>query len=188
VWEKPSHAPKDGNRIAASTLKKKMTEIACATSSLSASITGAVAAIAEPPQIEEPTPIRVDMFDGMCITLWSAKAMISEAVIVPIIIGSDCFPVSNTTERFNPKPKRITAYCRIFFEVNLMPESNLFVFLINRAIIIPIIIAITGLPIMGKFFPSNHDGIAIIKQSAYPSPFFLIKFIFLPSFYIWIFI
>ena len=34
--EKPSHTPRDGNIIAASTLKKKITEIDCATSSSSA--------------------------------------------------------------------------------------------------------------------------------------------------------
>ena len=39
-----------------------MTEIDCATSSSSASMTGAVAAIAEPPQIEEPTPMSVEIF------------------------------------------------------------------------------------------------------------------------------
>lgn len=43
----PMALPKIGNRIAASTLKKNMTEIACATSSSSASMTGAVAATAE---------------------------------------------------------------------------------------------------------------------------------------------
>ena len=37
----------------------------CATSSSSALMTGAVAAMAEPPQIEEPTPINVDIFPGM---------------------------------------------------------------------------------------------------------------------------
>ena len=48
--------------IAASTLKKKITEIDCATSSSFASITGAVAAMAEPPQIDEPTPIKTEVF------------------------------------------------------------------------------------------------------------------------------
>ena len=56
VVENPSIVPNGGNKIAANTLKKKITEIACATSSSSASITGAVAAIADPPHIEEPTP------------------------------------------------------------------------------------------------------------------------------------
>ena len=40
-------------------LKKKITEIAVAIDSSFALITGAVAAIAEPPHIEEPTPTKV---------------------------------------------------------------------------------------------------------------------------------
>ena len=55
--------------MAARTLKKKITDMAWATSSSSASITGAVAAIAEPPQMEEPTPIRVEILEGICIVL-----------------------------------------------------------------------------------------------------------------------
>ena len=56
-----------GKMRAAITLKKKMTEIACATSSSFASITGAVAATAEPPQIEEPTPTSMEIFAGIFI-------------------------------------------------------------------------------------------------------------------------
>ena len=54
--------PSIGKKMAASTLKKKITAIAWAISSSSASIIGAVAAIAEPPQIEEPTPTSIDVF------------------------------------------------------------------------------------------------------------------------------
>ena len=57
-------APSAGKINAAKILNRKITEIACATSSSSASITGAVAAIAEPPQIDEPTPTSVE-FSGM---------------------------------------------------------------------------------------------------------------------------
>lgn len=71
VGSMPIALPKAGKIIAARTLKKKIIEIAWATSSSSASITGAVAAIAEPPQIEDPTPIRVEMFDGIFIALCS---------------------------------------------------------------------------------------------------------------------
>ena len=56
---KPSIAPKVGKRKAAITLKRKITEIDWAMSSSDALITGAAAAIAEPPQIEEPTPTKV---------------------------------------------------------------------------------------------------------------------------------
>ena len=81
-----------------------------ATSSSSASMTGAVAAIAEPPQMEDPTPTSVEIFPGTCITLCNRYAMIRDVEIVVTIIGSDCFPVSRITERFSPKPRRITAY------------------------------------------------------------------------------
>ncbi len=57
-------------------MKKKITEIACATSVSSASMTGAVAAIAEPPQMEEPTPTRIDVLEGTFSTLRSSHAMI----------------------------------------------------------------------------------------------------------------
>ena len=69
VVEKPRIPPSVGNSKAAIILKKKITEIACATSSSSASMTGAVAAIAEPPQMEDPTPTRVEMLPGICMIL-----------------------------------------------------------------------------------------------------------------------
>ena len=61
---KPSAAPMAGNTRAAIRLKRKMTDIACATSASSASTTGAVAAMADPPQMEEPTPTRVEILLG----------------------------------------------------------------------------------------------------------------------------
>ncbi len=51
--------PNRGKLIAARRLKRKITEMLLAISSSPALITGAVAAIAEPPQIAEPTPIRI---------------------------------------------------------------------------------------------------------------------------------
>ena len=174
----PSSFPNVGKKIAASTLKKKITEIACATSSSSASITGAVAAIAEPPQIDEPTPTKVEILPGICITLHSTKAMTSEMVIVLTIIGSDCFPVSTMTCRFKPKPSSTTAHCRIFFDVNLIPASNGALFLRNIAITMPAMIAITAPPIIGNMFPKNHDGTAMHRQIKIPFQFFVIKFIF----------
>ena len=50
-------------------LNRKITEIACATSSSFASMTGAVAAIAEPPQIDDPTPTKVEILVGILAIL-----------------------------------------------------------------------------------------------------------------------
>ena len=69
VVSNPRKLPNIGKKMAARTLKKKITDMAWATSSSFASITGAVAAIAEPPQMEEPTPIRVEILEGICIVL-----------------------------------------------------------------------------------------------------------------------
>lgn len=66
---KPNSPPRVGNMSAAITLKRNMTDMDCAISSSFAPMTGAVAAIAEPPQIDEPTPISVEMFAGVFISL-----------------------------------------------------------------------------------------------------------------------
>ncbi len=66
---KPTSFPKVGKEQGSQDIKKKMTEIAWATSSSSASMTGAVAAIADPPQMEEPTPIKAEVFVGIFIAL-----------------------------------------------------------------------------------------------------------------------
>jgi hypothetical protein len=51
--------PRAGNRNTAMILKRKIVEMANVTSSSFASITGAVAAFAEPPQMEVPTQMRM---------------------------------------------------------------------------------------------------------------------------------
>lgn len=68
-FDKPRKYPKEGKINAAITLKRKITEIEVAMSSLLASIMGAVAAIAEPPQIEEPTPMSIETFGFRFISL-----------------------------------------------------------------------------------------------------------------------
>ena len=167
-WENPRKEPSVGNIKAARTLKKKITEIACATSSSSASITGAVAATAEPPQIEEPTPTNVDILLGICIMRCSIYAITNDIVIVLIIIGSDCFPVSRITIRFIPNPKRMTAHCNTFLDANLIPFSKEVLSFIKSVIIMPAIMAITAPPIIGNAFPANHDGIAIHRHNNRP--------------------
>ena len=137
------------------TLKKKITEIACATSSSSASITGAVAAIAEPPQIEDPTPMSVEIFPGMRNTLHKTNAIISDVVIVITMIGKDCLPVCSTTDRLSPKPSRITAHCNIFLETNVIPDCRLVLSFTNNVMSIPAKIAKTAPPTIGNCLPSS---------------------------------
>lgn len=154
-----------------------MTEIDWAISSSFASITGAVAAIAEPPQTEDPTPISIEIFVGIFIALYRIKATIREVLIVERIIGKDWNPVDAITDRFIPKPKRITAYCRIFFEVKEIPGLRLSLFFINNVIIIPKRIENTGPPITGTSSPNIHAGTAISMHSKIPDQFVLSQFI-----------
>ena len=174
---KPNAFPRIGKKIAANTLKKKITAIDWAISSSSASITGAVAAMAEPPHIDEPTPTRIDVFEGTFKTFFITHASTKDVVIVQTMIGKDCFPVSNITPRFIPNPSNTTAVCKITLEVHLIPASEDFLSFQNIAIIIPARIAITAPPITGNIFPMIHDGIAINRQIKMPFPYLLIKFI-----------
>lgn len=123
LLDNPSREPRVGKMIAAIILNKKITDIDCAISPSSASMIGAVAAIADPPHMEEPTPIKVAVFVGIFNALCMIYATTSEVVIVDSIIGSDTKPTFSTVVRFNPNPSNITAYCSIFFEVKLIPSA-----------------------------------------------------------------
>ena len=56
--------------------------------------------MAEPPHIDDPTPINVEIFAGTCMSLLITKAMIREMLMVEIIIGRDCAPVFSITFKF----------------------------------------------------------------------------------------
>ena len=73
-------------------LKRKMTEMDWAISSSSAPMTGAVAAMAEPPQMEEPTPTSTEILLGIFSRLHSRKEMTSDTVMVVQMMGRDRSP------------------------------------------------------------------------------------------------
>ena len=141
----------------------------------------AVAAIAEPPQILEPTPTKVEILDGTFIALCSKKETISDVAIVETIIGKDCLPVFKMVDKLSPNPKRITAYCRIFFDVKVIPLCIFVLSFIIKVKIIPIKIAKTGPPITGKSFPKSQEGTEIARHNKSPNPLSLIKVNFLSS-------
>ncbi len=151
--DKPIILPSVGNIKAAITLNKNITEIERAISSSEASMTGAVAATAEPPQIEDPTPTKIDTFLSIFNNLQIINAVMSDVAIVEIITGRDWLPTDKTVLIFRENPKIITAYCNIFFDVNVTPafiESEDAKLGKNAVIIIPIIMANTGAPMISK--------------------------------------
>lgn len=147
---KPTACPKVGKMSAARILNRKITEIDWAISSSSASITGAVAAIAEPPQIDEPTPIRQAVLGLIFAIFITIKAVMRDVEIVLTITGRLLPPTLAIVPRLSEKPSMITAHCKIFFEVNFIPPKKYLLaenFGAKSVIIIPVIIAATGAPI-----------------------------------------
>lgn len=92
----PKRCPNAGKINTATILKRKMVDIACATSSSLALITGAVAAIADPPQTEVPIPIKVVMFVSSFIALPTKYATKNEEERVKTRIIKDWLPTAIT--------------------------------------------------------------------------------------------
>ena len=185
----PIACPSVGNISAASTLNRNITDMERATSSSSASITGAVAAIAEPPQIDEPTPIRQAVFGSTFIIFIIINATISDIEIVPIMTGRLFAPTFAIVLRFSENPSMTTAHCNIFFEVNLIPPDSAErpASLGNISVsIIPRSIAITGAPIRSNenppmfIPPASVATAAITAHTAIPGIIDLSFFIFSP--------
>lgn len=89
VVSNPIAVPNAGNMSAANTLKKKITLIDWAISSSDASTQGAAAAIAEPPQMDDPTPTNTAVFELIFNTFPNTNAIINAVAIVDIMIGRD---------------------------------------------------------------------------------------------------
>lgn len=151
VLDKPSKEPNVGKIIAAITLNRKITEIDCAISSSFASMIGAVAAIAEPPQIQEPTPINVEVFTGTFKILYMMYAIMSDVEIVERMMGRETNPTFPTVVRFKPKPNNMTAYCSIFLDVKLIPSCTAVLSFMIIVKIIPVTIAMMGAPITSSW-------------------------------------
>ena len=125
LLDSPIKSPSVGNISAAKMLNKKITEIAFAISSSSALMTGAVAAIAEPPQMEDPTPTKVAVLLSRLNFFCNNHAQNREVVIVDKIIGKEVVPTIKTCDKLRPNPSKTTANCRIYFDVNLIPAPVL---------------------------------------------------------------
>src|SRR5699024_7162020 len=104
-------------------LNKKITEILLATSSALAWITGAVAAMAEAPQIDEPTQTKVGALMSRVNHLCKRNAMINDTKMVLMIIGKDSVPTFTTWVKLRPNPKSTTAICKTYFEVKAIPST-----------------------------------------------------------------
>ena len=81
-----------------------------------------VAAIAEPPQIDDPTPTKIAILLSNFSHFCNKNATTNETAMVEIIIGNDCVPTLKTCVKFKPKPNKTTAACKIYFDVKAIPS------------------------------------------------------------------
>ena len=65
--------------------------------------------------MEEPTPTRVEMLDGMCMSLWSTKAITREVGDVHTMMEGTAFPSPEPRLSSYQSPRRMTAHCSIFW-------------------------------------------------------------------------
>ena len=130
------------------------------------------AAMADPPQMEDPTPIRVAVLSGILNARRRIAASNSAVQMVPTMIGRDCFPVCRITVRLRPNPSRTTAHWSTFLETKVIPLLNGSFFFKNRVTIMPIRMEKTGPPTTGTALPKNHAGMAMARQIRMPAVFF----------------
>lgn len=171
----PSRFPNCGNKKAAITLNKNMTDMDFVMSSSEAEITGEVAAIADPPHMDEPTPTNMETLVGIFIILLMIYDTISAVEIVDRIIKIDCPPTLKISKRFIPNPNKIIAYFNIFFEVNWIPLEK-YLDLGKIAMSNPNKIPMIGPPIIGNNLPISQAGTAISKLSRIPGKLDFIAF------------
>ena len=89
----------------------------------SASITGAIAAMAEPPQMPVPALIRLAVFQFRPSALPITAPRPKHVASVNTMTVSENLPTVSTVVMFRLAPRRMMANFRIFFEVNLTPGS-----------------------------------------------------------------
>ena len=94
----------------------------------SASIVGAIAAIAEPPQIPVPADIRFESFQLSPRALPTKYPPPKQVRRVNTITTKDIFPTCRMVVILRDSPSRIMASFKIFFDVNLIPDSKILVF------------------------------------------------------------
>lgn len=88
--------------------------------------------------------------------------------MVARIIGNDSCPVFSIIVRFILKPRSMTAYCNILFDVNPIPALYVSLFGKKLVRIIPKSMPKTGPPMTGIKLPKNQDGSAIRTQMINP--------------------
>ncbi len=119
--ESPRSLPSIGNTTTITVSKRKVADIPYAISISVASITGAMAAIAEPPHIPVPAFIRLLVFQSSPRSLPINAPRPKQVARVNTITTRENLPTVRTVVILRLAPRRIIANFNIFFDVNLIP-------------------------------------------------------------------
>ena len=112
----------------------------------SASITGAMAAMAEPPQMPVPALIRLLVFQLSPSALPISAPSPKQVARVKSMTVSEKRPTVSTVRMFRLAPRRTMANFRTFLEVNLMPGAVVLLGWKNALMAMPINRAMTDAP------------------------------------------
>ncbi len=165
--------------------KIKVADIAYAISRSSASITGAIAAIADPPQIPVPADIKLESFQLRPSAFPIKYPPPKQVSKVKNITANESEPTVSIVWMLREAPSNIIANFSIFFDVNFKPSFKMEV---SKSVlsIIPMNKAITEPPIrwIGSKPSINCAATAIISATATPG---MIFFVFSIAFIIFLF-
>lgn len=171
-----------GYRATITISNKKVEDMAKAISLSSASITGAMAATAEPPQIPVPAEIRLPSFQFRPKNLRMRLPPPKHMAKVNIITKKVIFPTDRITLTDSDAPRRMMASFRIFLEVNFS-AGFIHAGWKKLLMIVPINKAMMDAPSKspGTIFSTRTDSPATAKQIATPSTniprWFILEFI-----------
>ena len=115
-----------GKRTIITISKRKVADIPKAMSISSASITGAMAAMAEPPQIPVPAEMRLDIFQLSFKSRPDRYPSPKHVAKVKIMTKRELRPTVRTVAIFKLAPSSIMANFNIFFDVNFIPGAIMF--------------------------------------------------------------
>ena len=131
---------------------------------------GAIAAIAEPPQIPVPAEIRFESFQLSPSAFPIKYPPPKQVRSVKAITAKDILPTDKTVFIFNDNPSKIIANFKSFLDVNFNPVEKTACLFKKVFNIIPINIAMTAAPIkwIGKRLSMNVAKAAISTDIAIP--------------------
>src|SRR5690625_7675350 len=142
--------------------------MARAVSCSSGSMIGATAAMADPPQIAVPAPIKLRSLSPTLSRRPNTYAVTKAAAMVMMVTHSESNPARTTGLKLRPKPSKIIDHCKTALEAKVNPGWQIGITPMVLRIPQPNKIAHTGRPTVGNQLPNTVATTATRAASAIP--------------------